>query len=227
LDIRATLRNWTRDEVYVREEQRGCMNFTNGAIDRTSGSERSDVLTGVTSGGWTDPSLTQLGSCSRTCIPAEPLESDPWVQRNHRELSFVTLDLPTLAPGTDDSGAKAFYDLVIWPLVDLQRSAKDNLYSWLEVMLAFCSGKPFAYYSRYVPSPRIFAIASRHRVTLRHFPLRLLPTRLVERNRTFRFMSLTREQWEEFERRCSDSQGTWATAVREERISCLGSGLEL
>ena len=33
LDIRATLRNWTRDEVYVREEQRGCMNFTNGAID--------------------------------------------------------------------------------------------------------------------------------------------------------------------------------------------------
>ena len=185
------------------------------------------MLTGVTSGGWTDPSLTQLGSCSRTCIPAEPLESDPWVQRNHRELSFVALDLPTLVPGKDGSGAKAFYDLVIAPLVDLQRSAKDNLYSWLEVMFSFCSGKPFAYYSRYVPSPRIFAIASRHRVTLRHFPLRLLPTRLVERNRTFRFMSLTREQWEEFERRCSDSQGTWATAVREERISCLGSGLEL
>jgi hypothetical protein len=110
----------------------------------------------------------------------------------------VTLDLPTSVPGKDDSGAKAFYDQVIWPIVDLQRSPKDNLYSWLEVMFAFCSGKPFAYCSRYVPSPRIHAIASRHRVTLRHFPLRLLPTRLVERNRTFRFMSLTREQWEEF-----------------------------
>jgi hypothetical protein len=220
LDIRATLRNWARGTIYVREEQRGRMNFTNGAIDWTSGSERSDVLAGVTSGGWTDPSLTQLGSCSRTCIPAEPLESDPWVQRNHRELSFVTLDSPTSVPGGSRAGA--FYDRVISPLVDLQRSPKDNLYSWLEVVLAFCSGKPFAYYSRYVPSPRIHAIASRHRVTLRHFPLRLLPPRLVERNRTFRFMSLTREQWEEFERRCSDSQGTWATAAQEERISCLG-----
>ena len=118
-----------REAIYVREEQRGQMNFTNGAIDWTSGSERSDVLTGVQSGGWTDPSLTHMGSCSRTCIPAEPLESDPWVQRNHRELSFVTLDLATSMPGNDDSRAKTFYDVVIAPLVDLQRSGKDNLYS--------------------------------------------------------------------------------------------------
>jgi hypothetical protein len=225
------LRNWTKDKVYLREEQRGRLTFTNGAIDWTSGSEGSNVLTGVQSGGWTDPSLAQLGSCSRSCTPAEPLEKDPWVQRNQRELSFVSLDLPTSIPGKADSTTKTFCNRVIWPLVDLQRTTKDNLYSWLEVVMAFCSGKPFAYYSRYVPSPRIHAIASRHRVTLRHFPLRLLPTRLVDRNRTFRFMSLTREQWEEFERRCSDSRGTWATAVREDRISRAGvpqgSGLEL
>jgi hypothetical protein len=213
LDIRATLRDWAKGTVYVREEQRGQMNFTNGAIDWTSESEHSDILSGVRPGGWIDPSLTQLGSCGRTCGSPEVLERDPWVQVDERQFSFVTLDLPTTARTKADSKAKnSFYDQVIMPLVKLKGSAKDNLCGWLDIMFSFCSGKPFAYYSRYVPSPRIRGIAQRHKVGLRHFPLRLLPTRLTEQNRTFRFMNLTREQWDEFERRRARAQGTWSAS---------------
>ncbi len=208
VDIRATLRNWAKSTIYVREEQRGHMNFTNGAIDWTSGSERSDVLTGAKPGGWIDPDLTQLGSCSRQSAGSRKLlEPNPVVSLHHREFSFVTLDLPTEARSKDDAN---FYDQVILSLLALKGPAEDNLHGWLDVMFTFCSGKPFAYYSRYVPSPRIHHLAWRHKVELRHFPLRLLPSRLLDRNRTFRFMNLTREQWEEFERRRAEAQGTWS-----------------
>jgi hypothetical protein len=96
------------------------------------------------------------------------------------------------------------------PLVDRQETADDNLYGWLDVMFAFCTGKPFAYYSRYVPSPQVYRIAWRYKVQLVHFPLRLLPSRLLARNKSFRFMCLTRNQAEEFERRRTEAAGMWS-----------------
>ena len=214
LDVRATLRNWAEGTIYVREEQRGNLSFRNGAIDWINASERSDHLSGKVPGGWIDPDLTRLGSCSRTTIEHEVLERDPWIQRNHRDYTLITLDAPTAhptaPPGVSGSDAATFYDHVILPLISLQKSREDTLYAWLDVMFKFCAGKPFAYYSRYVPSPEIHRLAWRHKVRVVHFPLRRLPARLLERHKTFRFLSLTRQQWEEFQRRRSDNSGTWS-----------------
>ena len=55
LDVRATLRNWAEGTIYVREEQRGRLNFRNGAIDWINTSEHADHLTGKAPGGWIDP----------------------------------------------------------------------------------------------------------------------------------------------------------------------------
>jgi hypothetical protein len=99
---------------------------------------------------------------------------------------------------------------VILPLVRLQNTPKDTLYDWLEIMFELCAGKPFAYYSLYVPSPKVHRLAWRHKVQVVHFPLQRLPSRLLERHRSFRFFALTRKQWEEFYRRRSVSVATWS-----------------
>jgi hypothetical protein len=65
LDVRATIRFWHEDRLYVREEQRGQLNVRNGVIDWSSGSEQSDVLQGRHDGGWNDPDSSQVGSASR------------------------------------------------------------------------------------------------------------------------------------------------------------------
>lgn len=205
LDVRATLRNWTKGTIYVREEQRSHLNFRNGAIDWINTSEHSDHLTGKVPGGWIDPSLTRLGSCSRTTRGHEVLQNDPWVQRDHRDFTLITLDAPT-----SSMIAPTFYDYVILPLVRLQNTPKDTLYDWLEIMFELCAGKPFAYYSLYVPSPKVHRLAWRHKVQVVHFPLQRLPSRLLERHRSFRFFALTRKQWEEFYRRRSVSVATWS-----------------
>ena len=205
LDVRATLRNWSKGTIYVREEQRSHLSFRNGAIDWINISEHSDHLTGKVPGGWIDPSLTRLGSCSRTTREHEVLQNDPWVQRDHRDFTLITLDAPTSSPTTP-----TFYDHVILPLVKLQKTSKDTLYDWLEVMFKFSAGKPFAYYSLYVPSPEVHRLAWRHKVQVVHFPLQRLPNRLLERHKSFRFCALTRRQWEEFKRRRSASVATWS-----------------
>ena len=211
LDVRATLRNWAEGKIYVREEQRGHLNFTNGAIDWINASEHSDILTGKVPGGWIDPDLTRVGSCSRERGEAEVLQKDPWIQRDRREFTLITLDAPTSRPGTKRI-SPSFYQRVIRPLVDLDasRNKKTNLYEWLQVMFEFCAGKPFAYYSMYVPSPKVHRLAWRHKVHVVHFPLQRLSTRLVERHKSFRFFALTRSQWEEFQRRRSASAATWS-----------------
>lgn len=212
LDVRATLRSWSEGKIYVREEQRGHLNFRNGAIDWTSASEHSEVLSGNTPGGWIDPTLTRLGSCSRESHGnMKVLEEDPWTQLDHREFSLITLDAPTSRPRGSDGGLKTFFDLVILPLVNMKNTGNDNLYGWLEVMFSYCAGKPFAYYSRYVPSPEVHRIAWKHHVRVVHFPLQRLPARLLKRHQAFRFFAFTRAQWEEFERRRSATRGTWST----------------
>jgi hypothetical protein len=211
LDVRATLRRWTESKVYVREEKRGHLNFTNAAVDWTSATEYSAVLRGVTPGGWIDPSQTRLGSCSReTEDKVRILQNDPYVQLNHREFSFLTLDLPTSARGPKGEEARSFYHEVILPLVRIPKT-RDNLYEWLEIMFKFCAGKPFAYYSRYVPSPKIHRIGWLHDVEVVHFPLQRITERLRRRNQVFRFMSLTPAQWEELQRRRANAAGTWSS----------------
>jgi len=212
LDVRATLRDWAQGTVYVREEQRGHLNFTNGAIDWVNRSEHSDLLSGKEKGGWIDPSLIRIGSASRQSNeqPLEMLLKDPHVQRNYRLFSLVTLDAPTAEGSAKALGVRSFYQRVIRPIVNLGRSPKDHLYEWLDIMFQFCAGKPFAYYSMYVPSPEIHRVAWRYKVQVVHIPLHRLPARLLDRNRSFRFLSLTREQWEEFKRRRSARTATWS-----------------
>jgi hypothetical protein len=214
LDVRATLRNWAEGTIYVSEEQRGHLNFTNGAIDWSNASEHSDILTGKKAGGWIDPDLNRLGSCSRETETWEALGNDPWIQRDFRDFTLITLDAPTSfpkrKPEANKNGPKSFYDLVILPLVNMQRTKKDNLYGWLDIMFEFCAGKPFAYYSKYVPSPEIHRIAWKYKVQVVHFPLQRLAAKLLNRHKSFRFFAFTREQWEEFERRRAAATATWS-----------------
>ncbi len=167
--------------------------ITNGIIDFTSRTERSAVLRGAARGGWIDPSLEQVGSASRETVPHEVLQDLPChVTLRQREFSLVTLDAPTSFP-PDES--QSFHSRVIEALVRLT-PRKDHVCGWLELMFRFCVGKPAVYYSRYVPGPRIQAIAGRHGVPLLHLPLRTIPPRLLERNRRFRFLWLTGRQWQ-------------------------------
>jgi hypothetical protein len=87
-------------------------------------------------------------------------------------------------------------------------SSGNNLYAWLEIMYTFCAGTPFAYDNRYVPSPRIYRIASLHNVKILHFALQEIPEHLRTRNPSFRFMALTASQWEELQRRRSEAAGS-------------------
>jgi hypothetical protein len=77
--------------IYVREEQRGHLNFPNGAIDWTNASEHSDLLTGKVPGGSIDPDFTRVGSCSRKGAETEVLQKDPWCQRDYRDFTLITL----------------------------------------------------------------------------------------------------------------------------------------
>lgn len=212
LDVRATLRNWAHGKIYVRQERRGHLNFTNGVIDWANISEHSDVLTGKKEGGWIDPDFTRLGSASRETTPFELLQEHPHVQRDYRSFSLVTLDAPTHETAAKALGVKSFWTSVIKPIVDLGDTTQDHLYEWLDIMFQFCAGKPFAYFSMYVPGPEIHRIAWRHRVQVVHIPLHRLPPKMLDRARAFRFLELNRQQWDEFQRRRSARTTTWSNS---------------
>jgi hypothetical protein len=215
IDVRATLRHWKEGRLYVREDRGEWLTVTNGAIDYTSEREDSTVLRGLGRrggrAGWVDPSLTSVGSASRE-IRVDVIQKVPChVTLRHREFSLITLDVPTWLEADDSRG---FYSRVIKPLVHLP-AERDHLYGWLDVMFAFCRGKPFAYYSRYVPGPRIHEIAARHRVRLLHRPLQLIGSALLQRHQTFRFLSVTRQQWEALEARIEEGRITWGLGAAE------------
>lgn len=201
VDVRATIRFWHQDHIYVREEQRGLLNVRNGAIDWSGDKEESDVLSGRAEGGWNDPDSPRVGSASRETEHYELLQQagHSEVTRRRREWSLMSLDLPTFKPerpGSFRPAADTFFEKVIEPLLAIQgRPGRDHVYGWLEAMFRFCAGKPFAYYSRYRPSPRIYALARKHRVTLLWQPLGLVPAALLKRNRTFRQLWLSASQW--------------------------------
>ena len=234
VDVRDTIRHWKDGEVYVREQANAQLRVTNAIIDFTSRTERSFVLQGKAKGvdhaGWLDPSFDHVGSCSREATELKVLQEQPChVSNRLRDLSMVSLDCPN---SLKDRSKKTFYDYVILPLVHIAEQAKnndtvaegrfnggnvrlvertggDNLYGWLDVMFRFCKRKTVVYYSAYVPSQRIHRVARKHHVRLIHIPLSRIPKPLLLRNRTFRFMHLTRTQWDELRRAVSDQQNAW------------------
>ena len=210
VDVRATIRHWQDDRLYVREARRGAMNFTNGVIDWTSSTERSPVLWNLGAndrGGWNDPDSPHVGSCSREVQPHDVLFSlgQSEATLRHREWSVLTLDCPTYLdrPG----GRRTFWDAVIKNLLSVAGTTGDNLYSWFQTMCCFCAGKPLVYYSRYVPGPRLFDIARVNRVRLVWSPLDRIPAPLLVRHRTFRQLHLSTSQWKELRRRLREARG--------------------
>ena len=174
--------------------------ITNGIVDWTSSDESSEVLQGVAAGGWIDPDCERVGSVSRELnSTTEVIQETPFhLQRDYREFSFITLDTPTVE-ADKPAMESVFRKRVITPLIEMKSSPDDNLYGWLDVMFAFCSGKPVAYFSRYVPSEEVHAIARRHGVQVVHRPLRSIPKPLLSRHSSFRLLSLSPAQWEELE----------------------------
>jgi hypothetical protein len=209
LDVRATIRHWHDDELYVREASHGAVRFTNGVIDWTSASERSRVLWPGDGdhGGWNDPDSAHVGSCSREVRPHDVLfaagQSEATLR--HREWSVITLDCSTYL--RRPAGRPTFWDAVIKDLLAVQGTSGDNLYTWFETMCHFCAGKPLVYYGKYVPGAGLFDIARRNRVHLVWSPLDRIPRPLLERHRTFRQLHLSKGQWKELRRRLCEATG--------------------
>jgi hypothetical protein len=210
IDVRATIRHWAEDVVYVKQDQRGQMNFTNGAIDWTSDREDSDILQGRRVGGWNDPDSPHVGSASRE-FEHEVLQDIGEAQVTERERTWtvLTLDCPTHLD--HPRGRRTFFDAVIdGELLKVQGRDGDNVYAWLEGMFRFCGGKPFVYFSRYVPGPRIRALAKAHDVDLVWSPLHRVPQELLRRHRHWRQLWLTESQWEVLKQRLDASKsGSW------------------
>ena len=207
VDVRDTIRHWKDGVVYVREQANAQLRVTNGIIDFSSRTERSAVLQGGKPAGWIDPSFDHVGSCSREATELKVLQEHPCYAAYHRrDLSLVSLDCPNWLK---DETQKTFYDRVILPLLGLHRRGADNLYGWLEIFFRFCKRKTVVYYAAYVPSQRIHRIARKHHVRLIHIPLLRIPKPLLERNRAFRFLHLTRPQWDELRRAVAEHQNAW------------------
>jgi hypothetical protein len=195
LEVRTTIRFWHEDQVYVRRQPQRTESIRNGVIDWTSSAEDSRTLRGGggREAGWNDPDSTAIGCVSRV-VGHETIgrQGQSEVTRRPREWSFVTLDHPTFETG---SGEGAFWTRVIQPLLDLENSGKDDVYEWLKLVFAFCEGKPFVYYSQYVPSARIHALAQAHKVRLQWCPLGRLSSTLVARHRFWHQLWLSDSQW--------------------------------
>ena len=116
------------------------------------------------------------------------------------------------------SGAGALFDRVINPLVDLERGPRDDVYGWLELVFQFCEGKPFVYYSQYVPSARIYALARAHKVRLRWCPLGQLSATLLARHRFWHQLWLSDSQWRVLQARLRARAGRRRPAVPHPRI---------
>ena len=93
------------------------------------------------------------------------------------------------------------------PLVDLEKGPRDDVYEWLELVFQFCEGKPFVYYSQYVPSARIHALARSHKVRLRWCPLGRLSATLLARHRFWHQLWLSDSQWRALQARLAARVG--------------------
>lgn len=206
LDIRTTIRFWHEDQIYVRQHQPTSDIIRNGVIDWSNRTEASEILRGGggSSPGWNDPDSTVIGSVSRAVgHDTIATQGESVVTLRAREWSFVTLDHPTFETRP---GAGALWDRVIMPLVDLE-NGRDDVYAWLELVFQFCEGKPFVYYSQYMPSARVHALARSHKVRLRWCPLGRLSRTLVERHRFWHQLWVSDSQWRALQARLAARAG--------------------
>jgi hypothetical protein len=199
LDVRTTIRFWQERRIYVRRRPRMSLNIRNGVIDWRNASESSEMLRGeVPDAGWNDPDSTTVGSVSRE---AGHETIHRWgqaeVTRRSREWSFVTLDYPTFE---SRGAAGTLWDAVIRPLVNLG-PGRNNIYGWLELVFRFSANKPFVYYSKYTPSPRIVKIARAHNIVLQWCPLDTLSAPLRGRHGTWRQLWMAPSQWRALRKR--------------------------
>jgi len=98
--------------------------------------------------------------------------------------------------GAREEAEQLPHEGIILGQVELQWTKHDTLSGWLEYMFGFCEGKHVAYYSHYVPSTLIHAIARAHGVHLIHIPLLRLPKAMLTRNQAYRSMYLSLSQWQ-------------------------------
>jgi len=232
IDVRTTLRHWRQGDIYVRVGEKNSLNISSGAIDYVNESESAAMLQGSRAAsypsiglldprssrfnvdhdtGWLDPDCLHVGGVSREVTPGEILQQRDkpcWVVRRQREFSFLTLDLPNWYKHLEFQ-RNDFIGKVTLNLAELPR-AKDNLYGWLHVMFSFCRSKPFAYFSKYVPSQRIHQVAATYGVNLIHIPLSLIPSRLLEMHRHFRFLLLSVRQRDALLKLIAEGKRAWA-----------------
>ena len=196
LDVRTTIRFWHEDQVYVRRHPQRSEIIRNGVIDWTSRAEDSKILRGGggRAAGWNDPDSTVIGYVSRV-VGHETIaqQGESAVTRRPREWSFVTLDHPTF---DDRSGHGRLLESRHRAPSGSPGRGREDVYDWLEVIFTFCEGKPFVYYSQYVPSARIHALARSHKVRLRWCPLDRLSATLLARHRFWHQLWLSDSQWQ-------------------------------
>jgi hypothetical protein len=233
IDIRATVRHWEMKDIYIREPARAPIRVTNGLIDWTSRTEASWILQNngrlsakgpsysdaADRGGWIDPDLLFVGSASWEVRKPVEFQREPFcIQRDFRELSLITLDAPTYIKRKSHRH-KEFYQLVIKRLVELPKTPEgNNIYTWLEVMFEFCRNKPFAYYSLYRPSSRIVCLGQKFGVRIVHVPLAKIPKRILQRHQSFKFMCMTRSQWEELLEKISEANRAWTASIEADAV---------
>lgn len=132
-------------------------------------------------------------------------------------MTLLTLDAPT-SLGDNNAAAKSFYERVITKLLSLQDLPdQNNIYGWLEIMFNFCRGKPFVYYSHYKPSSRIINLGRKFNVCVFHLPLSHIPAQMLQQHQSFRFMCLTRDQWEDFLEKIGEMKQAWTNPAVEDR----------
>src|SRR5262249_36157286 len=167
----------------------------NNLESRVLGPTYSD---GIESGGWSDSNLFWGGNGFPPGPTPPGLQTKTiLMQRHHSHGGLTTLYAPPWIKGKTGT-RKSFYDSVIKDLVGLKKNPENNnIYGWLEVMFNFCRNKPFAYYSLYKPSPRILSIGQKFGVRVIHVPLKRIPQRMLQRHQSFKFMSVTRDHWED------------------------------
>ena len=73
------------------------------------------------------------------------------------------------------------------------------------------AGKPFVYYSNYVPSSRIVDLARRYGIRFLWRSLNTLPGALLERHRTWRQLWLSESQWETLAARLANPRANSST----------------
>jgi len=142
-------------------------------------SNQQETQASLKPGNWLDQPLDQLGVISRITEQAV-LDTDEniTVSRHKRGFSFFSLN--------STIEGQAFNRFMQDKLEMLQPGARtNNLFTWFQVFMDHCKESRVAFISSYSPSKAIREIASRHQVTLVHYPIDKLPATLLDSAREF------------------------------------------